>query len=356
MFGYFRLLGIGVTIISKPGVQLLKKDRKRVGIFGFVFWLLYFFYCDGFIKFDVKHTPMKPILKFIPVLVFVLSSRFAVAQIVQETFCDNGGSLDTSIVINGDFTSGNTGFSTTYNYCNTYDCLFPFTDDAYSVGTSAPYFHHIFVGTDHTTGAGNFMIINGQDSSRLAWGETVAVLPGSKYVLSLWISAMDTLPSAGAATVRLLVNGTAIGTTTIPTTTGVWTQLQGVWYSGASTTANITIKDVTSNWNGFDYGLDDITFERCIAYNEVAVVNGKDSKSVTILPNPSNGVLTISNCPSNANIDIYDATGRKILTTATGNQTSSTIDITNYPSGLYLVHISSAKEGIFLSKCVMIGR
>jgi len=102
--------------------------------------------------------------------------------------------ISNNLVSNGNFEQGNTGFFTNYIYCNTGNCLFPLANDGYSVGTDATFFHTLFVGHDHTTGKGNFMIINGADPSRTVWREIINVTPNTNYAFGCWISTMIGIP------------------------------------------------------------------------------------------------------------------------------------------------------------------
>lgn len=278
------------------------------------------------------------------------------AQSTGNNPCMDAGFLDTNIVINGDFSAGNTAFTTTYVYCSSYNCLFPYHDEAYSVGSDAYFLHKYFTGHDHTTGTGNFMIINGQDSTLQVWGETLPVVPSSNYVFSMWISAMNLLPTPGAAVLKVLVNGTFLGTLAIPTTTGTWIEYTGTWYSGTSTTATITIKDETSDWNGYDYGIDDISFRRCSVNMPASIGGEKKINKVRLSPNPSNGVVHISNLPEDGAVDVYDPIGKKVLSMNASKLAGHTLDLSSLSNGLYIIQISSAQNEINQTERIVISK
>jgi len=75
----------------------------------------------------------------------------------------------------------------------------------------------------------------------------------------------------------------------------------------------------------------------------VLAVNDLDANSVSIYPNPSNGIINISSKTANNNVEIFDVTGRKIYTTHT-NSTLSTIDLSSYGKGVFVVKISDGKN------------
>ncbi|MDF2457095.1 MAG: type sorting protein, partial [Cytophagaceae bacterium] len=85
-----------------------------------------------------------------------------------------------SLVRNGSFTSGNTQFNSGYSYCTASGCLYP--EGYYSIGTNANFYHGNFVGRDHTTGTGNFMIVNGTGvPNTIVWSQNITVKPGTNY-------------------------------------------------------------------------------------------------------------------------------------------------------------------------------
>ncbi|MBL7934714.1 MAG: gliding motility-associated C-terminal domain-containing protein, partial [Bacteroidia bacterium] len=168
-------------------------------------------------------------------------------------------SVSQNLVVNGDFNSGNTGFFTNYTYCNTGNCLFPYVDNAYSVGPNPNFFHSVFAGHDHTTGTGNMMIFNGGVASYSAWSQTVIVLPSQTYSLSIWACSVYT---NNIAKLNFAVNGVSVGTLTPSSSVNIWTQFSITWNSNANTSAVIRINSLnTSGSNaGVDFGLDDISF------------------------------------------------------------------------------------------------
>ncbi|HYT90309.1 MAG TPA: PEP-CTERM sorting domain-containing protein [Gemmataceae bacterium] len=157
-------------------------------------------------------------------------------------------------IINGDFSSGNTGFTTNYVYSpgaigaqQSYDVLsnpFPAHPSAASYG-------------DHTTGSGLMMAINeSTTANQLIWSETVAVMAGSNYLFSAWVSSwVATAPSQ----VDILFNGVSIGLIQAPSTTAVWVESTATWNSGIATSLTIELRNRTHADVGGDFALDDIS-------------------------------------------------------------------------------------------------
>ena len=177
------------------------------------------------------------------------------------------------LVVNGDFTNGNTGFTSDYTY---YPDLPAYNQElvpddgtkGYGVGTDGQNYHPYFFGQDHTnntTGSRKFMLVNGHGTSLIVWKETVNVLPNTTYYFSAW--AMSLNDAGPFAKLQFNVNGTLVGSTAIlakgPTSGPIngWVRFYGNWTSGpAVTSANIQINDLQPSAPGNDFGLDDISF------------------------------------------------------------------------------------------------
>lgn len=105
------------------------------------------------------------------------------------------------LVINGDFSAGNTGFSSNYIYCNSSGCLQ--TKGTYAVGSDPTFYHDNFLGAAHSTG--NCMIINGAETPATSlWSQTVTVTRNTNYVFSTWVSSMNTI---SPAQLQFAING-----------------------------------------------------------------------------------------------------------------------------------------------------
>jgi len=177
-----------------------------------------------------------------------------------------------NLVFNGDFSAGDTGFSSDYTYLSaglsgTGDYMICTNPNAYYSGWPS-------IG-DHTTGTGNMLVIDGSETlGANFWCETIPVTSGTEYVFSVWIASLQLpLPSD-----EVTINGTAIGTFTASSTVGAWTEYQVTWNSGSATSANICMTDLNLSGMGNDFTIDDISFQQlCIA---------KDSIYISAAPKP----------------------------------------------------------------------
>jgi hypothetical protein len=113
---------------------------------------------------------------------------------------------------------------------------------------------------DHTSGHGNMLICDAATSAgSAAWKETIPVNPGMSYLLSFWVSNIES--SQSLPTFQAYVNSSAVGSIlTANPTPGVWTKYSGNWSAATSTTAALAIFDPNTSgpWN--DFAVDDISF------------------------------------------------------------------------------------------------
>lgn len=164
-----------------------------------------------------------------------------------------------NLIINPDFELGNIGFETDYTYCSNQNCLIPLGDNGYSIGKDASYFYTpYFQGYDHTSGSGNFMIVNGGRPTLKVWRQTVPVKPNTGYTLGLWISRMNEYDTSQ---IQIIINGAQVGAIfNPPATTNKWEQVIRTWNSGLQTSAIVEIVDQRFSVIGNDFGLDDLFF------------------------------------------------------------------------------------------------
>ena len=167
-----------------------------------------------------------------------------------------------NLVTNGDFESGNTGFTSGYTYG---DVSNPGT---YWVGTNpsqAPgAFADWYKGGDHTTGTGNMLAADGGNSATTpVWEEVVSVTPNTTYTFSYWGAGLNH-DSNSLPRLQLKINGKPMGSNDFPGYSpdngGSWKNFTFTWNSGSSSRADLALFDLNTDtpWN--DFALDDISF------------------------------------------------------------------------------------------------
>ena len=169
-----------------------------------------------------------------------------------------------NLISNGDFSQGNTGFTTGYIY--TPGIEFPGGGGRYDIvnnGTSNSSWAEQF--TDHTTGNGKYMFIDGNSTAGIkVWQQNITVTPNTDYVFYAWVR---NLSPAGDINPELNfdINGNNIGglykvLANPDPNAKKWNQFYTTWNSGANTSITISIEDniVTPRYN--DFAIDDISF------------------------------------------------------------------------------------------------
>ena len=184
-------------------------------------------------------------------------------------------------ITNGDFSSGNSGFSSGYTYtnvppgapCGTYGILG--CEGYYDVDVNPANTHSNFASFgDHTTGTGEMMIVNGSTSPSVnVWCQNINVTPNTTYQFSAWVANVDNGPSS-LPNLQFTINGVALGSYFSPSINGgVWSQFAVSWFSGSNTSINICLTDSSTVSGGNDFAIDDISFSHvCNATDTVQVV------------------------------------------------------------------------------------
>jgi gliding motility-associated-like protein len=165
----------------------------------------------------------------------------------------------TNLITNGNFSAGNTGFTSQYTYTAN-----NVTEAQYYIGTSPRAWNaNLDNCGDHTTGTGNMMLVNGSPVlDAEVWRQTITVLPNTNYAFSTWIQALG---APNPSQLQFSINGQTVGnliTATLPTCT--WSQFYATWNSGTATSAIISIVNKNLLANGNDFALDDIFFSQVI--------------------------------------------------------------------------------------------
>jgi hypothetical protein len=168
---------------------------------------------------------------------------------------------------NGDFEAGDTGFISAYTSASN---LVP--EGTYAVGTDPGSYHPLWSHlVDHTTGTGNMMIVNGATVANVTvWGVptsgSIAVTQDTQYYFSAWLTSVYPPPNGSSptapATLAFSINGSQIGSDfTLSAGVGTWQLFYEGWYSGAATTANLSLINKNTAFSGNDFALDDISLD-----------------------------------------------------------------------------------------------
>lgn len=199
-------------------------------------------------------------------------SNQTVSPTETSTYYITGRYISDNIVTNGDFESGNTGFTSGYSYyttnSNTWGVIGQ--EGTYTINTNSANVHNNFGNypcLDHTygNGTGKCMYVNGAGSANTTvWQQVIPVIPNTDHIFITWVASLAQGQSTGnnqLARLQFSINGQTIGNIfTAPTATSQWQQFYQIWNSGNSTTATIRILNQNTVGSGNDFALDDISF------------------------------------------------------------------------------------------------
>ncbi len=163
-----------------------------------------------------------------------------------------------NLIVNGDFTAGNTGFTSAYPYV-----VSNINAGEYGIATNPQAWNVNYASFGDHTGSGKMMVVNGATAPMSVWKETVTVSPNKSYKFSAWIASAYYL---NPGVILLRINGTDLLSFTPGTTTGKWYSFAAGWYSGSSTSAVLEIMNTSTEATGNDFVLDDLVFDESTDY------------------------------------------------------------------------------------------
>jgi len=205
--------------------------------------------------------------------------------------------IGANIIINGDFESGNAGFTSSYKSSTD---LVP--EGTYAVTPDPKTYHSGFSSfSDHTTGGttpvGNQMVINGATSANVTiWSQTLPVKPNSTYQFSYWLQSVV---NTNASQLQTFANGQPLGgvfTASIPDPfVRNWTKYYYNWNSGSNTSVVIDIRNQNIVPNGNDFSLDDIDLRVVQQVTSSINVTALPAAAVTITASTGTNIISGTN-------------------------------------------------------------
>jgi uncharacterized protein YjdB len=210
-----------------------------------------------------------------------------------------------------------------------------------------------------TLWAGNIAIANtGQTGSKSlqvnitdGWGagylRTTSAVRVSDYPggFSFWIK--------GNGTQNVVINfqsddnQTSVGSFTQKLTTG-WVKVDKTWASiGVANSAVIkTIRigtDVGTSGTNYSFNVDVFTLKKTANGRLAADAEAENESNTEFLvgPNPSSDVINITKAPVNANIQLFNLTGKPMWNGKANAQGSASINVSSFNSGLYTISVGA---------------
>jgi gliding motility-associated-like protein len=206
--------------------------------------------------------------------------------------------LSNDLVANGDFSLGNTLFTSNYIVPTVPGAFGLLTNPGtYLITTSPNLAHNNFIPFgDHTTGTGNMMVCNGSAvANDIVWSQTISVSPNTNYNFSAWVASVYNTTAGNEAQLQFSINGSLLGSTySAPFIAGVWANFATNWNSGVSTSAVITIVDQNFTAPGAnDFALDDIFYQQVCSHSDTIIVT--ENVTPTVIANATNSVICNGN-------------------------------------------------------------
>jgi gliding motility-associated-like protein len=177
-----------------------------------------------------------------------------------------------NLATNGDFTAGNTGFSSDYSFASSNAAT-----GQYWIGSNPVSWNSgLSACHDHTTGTGNMLMIKTSSAPKAKiWSTKVNVTPNTDYMFSTWLNYLTTVTPSN--TLHFEINGVQVlaynNTFSIPSSSCSWNWSTTSWNSGTNTTATIDIINDGTNFSGSYFALDDIFFGPIVAKTDSVKIN-----------------------------------------------------------------------------------
>jgi hypothetical protein len=174
---------------------------------------------------------------------------------------------EAQMIVNGDFSSGNTGFTSQYSYVGNGTMTGP-GDYGLTSNPSNPitgFTNGYYNYGDHTTGSGLMLLVDGGAPGFYAWGESIAVSPSTTYTFTGWVADADTSAySSNPGVLGLFVDGTQVGSSFDVSSTmpGVWQEWTASLTTGpVDSSIALSIQDLNPTYTvaGNDFSLDDLS-------------------------------------------------------------------------------------------------
>jgi len=146
----------------------------------------------------------------------------------------------TNLIVNGDFSGGNSGFTTDYNYVSDGPGqLEMYPEGTYTVINNPNLVHNGFQPCSDHTGGGNMMVVNGAGAFQQVWCQTISVNPGSTYVFQAFATSVN--PSSPAI-LQFSIDGNLLSSPFgLSGSTCAWEEFFETWDSGGNTSVEICI-------------------------------------------------------------------------------------------------------------------
>jgi len=210
-----------------------------------------------------------------------MSGNMATCQTEVTVVCDFGSSCDCpvggtqgpNLIVNGDFSAGNTGFTSDYTFTGGA----PSGPNTYAISNSnILQFSNFFNCLDHTNGTltGQFLTADGSlTSGQAAWRQNVPVTSSTSYEFCAYVNNIwwfydnSSDPDVQVWIVDGNNNATLLTSAVLPEVPDFWVKLSASWTAPAVLVSpyRLEIRSGSIIQGGNDFAVDDISFKSCSA-------------------------------------------------------------------------------------------
>jgi hypothetical protein len=179
--------------------------------------------------------------------------------VTPGTYCVQVTALGANLFTNGNFSAGNSGFTTGYTYISNYNVCHYFIAPSFFGYSGVNY-----AITDHSPSSDNmFMSVDGCTiANTLLWQQTVSTItPFTNYKFSFWVMSGSTAPPIFTIKVNGVTQATLASGGLSTSTSPVWELKSFTWNSGTNTSATFSVTDIQTFGFGNDFALDDFTLQ-----------------------------------------------------------------------------------------------
>gem|GEM_PF-2573684 len=256
-----------------------------------------------------------------------------------------------NLFTNGDFSLGNTGFTSGHNYSTVY------TPGNYYVGPGWFSATLDLNYPDHTAVTNDNMFMSVDGKNAVLWEQTVSVNPNTIYNFSFWATRADAVvPKFEMHFIGDVTGDIIVNTVNGLTYAGAWQWDQyGVscWDSDDNTTVTIRIINLEGATGGNDFALDDFAFRQCCERDYCCNPRDPDGrfaapadKSFEVFPNPGNGSfeLRLEESADNVQVEILNAVGERIDNFSFNGDVYKYSPTRALPAGVYMLRITRNGE------------
>jgi len=215
-----------------------------------------------------------------------------------------GFAVADNLILNGNFSLGNTDFSSGYTVVAANGTVFTGPGDyGLTTNPNTGFLNGYQSYTDHTGDlAGLMMFVDGLGAGTNVWREgSINVVSGTEYTFDAYVADADpTAYSGNPAILELFVNGSMVGTSyTVPDAPGDWDLWTFTYTPTSSGAITLSIQDVntTPYVAGNDFSLDDL-----------CLTSGSCSSGTSAVPEPSGVAASLVGL---LGVGVYEAKRRR---------------------------------------------